>query len=61
MKPDDVVAASLIALDRGELVCVPGLDDPSVLDNLGKAQRAIMEAANRSQLAARYKTPTRSR
>lgn len=61
MKPDDVVAASLVALERGELLCAPGLDDPSLLDNLGKAQRAVMEAANRPQLANRYKTPAPSR
>ena len=61
MQPEEVVAASLAALERGELICVPGLDDPSLLDNLGKAQRAIMEAVNRPQLAARYKTPAPSR
>jgi short-subunit dehydrogenase len=61
MQPDQVVAASLVALERGELICVPGLDDPSLLDNLGKAQRAIMEAANRPHLAARYTTAIPSR
>lgn len=55
MQPDEVVAASLAALDRGELLCVPGLEDPSLVEELGKAQRALMEAGNRPQLAARYK------
>jgi short-subunit dehydrogenase len=54
MKPEEVVAASLASLEKGELICVPGLDDPSLLDNLGKAQRAVMEAGNRPKLAARY-------
>ena len=58
MKPDEVVAASLAALDRGELVCAPGLDDPSLFDAVGTAQRAVMEGANRPQLADRYKSST---
>jgi short-subunit dehydrogenase len=61
MKPDEVVAASIAALERGEVVCAPGLDDPSLLEELGKAQRALMEAGNRPQLAARYKTAASSR
>jgi short-subunit dehydrogenase len=61
MMPDDVVAASLAALDRREVICAPGLDDPSLLENLGKAQRAVMEAANRPQLAARYDASAASR
>jgi short-subunit dehydrogenase len=59
MQPDDVAAASLAALEAGELVCVPGLDDPSLIDKLGTAERAVMESANRPQLASRYKTPAR--
>lgn len=59
--PDSVVAASLAALDRGELICVPGLEDPSLFDSLGGAQRAVMQAGNRPQLAARYKTAAPSR
>ena len=61
MPPDEVVTASLIGLERGEVICVPGLDEPSLLDNLGKAQRAIMEAANRPRLAARYTSPAPTR
>ncbi|TMD41582.1 MAG: SDR family oxidoreductase [Chloroflexi bacterium] len=61
MQADEVVAASLAALDRGELLCVPGLEDPSLLEELGKAQRAVMEAGNRPQLAGRYKTAAPSR
>jgi uncharacterized protein len=61
MKPDEVVAASLAALERGEVVCAPGLDDPSLLEELGKAQRAIFETSNRPQLAARYRTAASSR
>jgi hypothetical protein len=55
MPPQDVVDASLASLGRGETVCVPGLDDPSLLDKLGEMQRAILGAANRQQLASRYR------
>ena len=61
MKPDAVVKASLAALERGELICVPGLDDPSLLEQLGSAQRAVMQASNRPQLASRYTSATPSR
>jgi short-subunit dehydrogenase len=61
MSPDDVVDASLAALDGGQLVCVPGLEDPALFENVGKAQRAVMESGNRPQLAARYKTAAHSR
>jgi short-subunit dehydrogenase len=55
MSPDDVVSASLAGLARGEVVCVPGLDDPSLLDKLGEAQRAVMAAGNRPALSQRYR------
>jgi uncharacterized protein len=55
MKAEDVVQASWAAVGRGETVCVPGLDDPGLVEKLGEAQRAVMSAANRPQLAARYR------
>jgi uncharacterized protein len=61
MKPEQVVMASLTALETGELVCVPGLDDLTLIENLGKAQRAVLEAANRPQLAPRYHAAARTR
>jgi short-subunit dehydrogenase len=54
-QPDDVVAASLSALEHGELICVPGLEDPALIDQLVRAQRALMEAGNRPQVAGRYR------
>jgi short-subunit dehydrogenase len=55
MKAEDVVRASMSALARSEVVCVPGLDDAAALEAIGEAQRAVMSAANRPQLAARYR------
>ena len=60
MGPDEVVTASLAALEHGELICVPGLEDPALIEQLTGAQRAVMQAGNRPQLAARYKAASPS-
>ncbi|TMD67169.1 MAG: SDR family NAD(P)-dependent oxidoreductase [Chloroflexi bacterium] len=60
MQPDEVVTASVAALEQGELICVPGLEDPGLIEQLTGAQRAVMQAANRPQLAVRYQAPSRS-
>ena len=60
MQPDEVVTASVAALEQSELICVPGLDDPGLIEQLTGAQRAVMQAANRPQLAVRYQAPSRS-
>jgi short-subunit dehydrogenase len=55
MKAEDVVAASLAALSRDELVCIPGLAEPSLFDQVTEAQRAVLAAAGpRPNLAERY-------
>jgi len=54
MTAADVVAASLAAFARGEVTCVPGLDDVSLLERLAEAQRAVLGSANRPTLARRY-------
>jgi len=55
MSAEDVVTASLAALARGEVTCVPGLEDPALLDRLAEAQRAVLMSANKATLAARYR------
>ena len=55
MSAQDVVQASLTALARGEPVCIPGLDEPSAFEKVSEAQRAVLNAANRPALAARYR------
>lgn len=55
MQPADVVTASLAALGRGEVVCVPGLDDPAMLERITSARHAVLASANRPALAARYR------
>ena len=61
MQPDDVVAASLTALERNEVICVPGLEDSSLIDQLTASQRAVLDAANSPRLASRYKTASPKR
>ncbi|HTM20746.1 MAG TPA: SDR family NAD(P)-dependent oxidoreductase [Kofleriaceae bacterium] len=57
MSAADVVSASLTALARGELVCIPGMDDPAVFDVIGDAQRkALLGSAQKTAAAARYKS-----
>jgi hypothetical protein len=47
MSPDDLVAGSLAALARGEVVCIPGLEEPTMFEKIGEAQRAVIAAANK--------------
>jgi short-subunit dehydrogenase len=55
MTPDDVVQASLAGLARGEVVCVPALEDESLLERLGETQREILPASRVPALATRYR------
>jgi short-subunit dehydrogenase len=54
MSSADVVAASLAGLKRGEIVCVPGLDDETALERLKAAQVTVLTGGNRRPLASRY-------
>ncbi len=56
MTADDVVAASLAAFARGEVTCIPGLDDASLLERLAEQQRAVLKSANTTTLARRYQS-----
>ncbi len=58
MTAPDVVAASLVALRRGEVTCIPGLEDAALLERLTEAQRTVLSSANRPALAARYQHGT---
>jgi short-subunit dehydrogenase len=55
MPVDDVVHASLAGLKQGELVCVPGLTQTDLLDELDPIKDAIVaQAATTGVLASRY-------
>jgi short-subunit dehydrogenase len=53
MAAEDVVRASLAALGTGEVVCVPGLADPTAVDRLLEAEAGIRSGSGPA-LAARY-------
>jgi len=55
MRADEVAAASLAGLRLGEVICVPGLTDTSMIDAVSQAQQAVLLAAVSSPLAARYR------
>ena len=56
MDANDVVQASLGALARGEVVCIPGLEDPSVLSTRDVAQSELLQVAGKPDLAPRYRS-----
>jgi uncharacterized protein len=55
MDPGDVVTACLAALDLGERVCLPGLDDPAAVEQFHNAARQLLQASGPA-LASRYLT-----
>jgi short-subunit dehydrogenase len=60
MRPDEVVTASLAGLRLGEVICVPGLDDPSMTDAVSRAQQALLLTAVSLPLAERYRKEQRT-
>jgi short-subunit dehydrogenase len=56
MSPEDVVTASLAALERGETVCVPGLEAADALAALALAEAGML-AGSKPTLAQRYRVP----
>jgi uncharacterized protein len=55
LRPGEVVTAALTGLGLGEVVCVPGLNDPSMTDTVSQAQQALLLTAVSSPLADRYR------
>jgi NADP-dependent 3-hydroxy acid dehydrogenase YdfG len=54
LEAEAVVQASLIALDTGEVVCIPTLDDPHLSAARDEAQAELVRRAFPPNLAARY-------
>ncbi|NIJ06703.1 hypothetical protein FHS31_000285 [Sphingomonas vulcanisoli] len=55
MQVDDLVAASLTALDRGEAVCIPSLADVGLWDGFTEAEAALAPNVSRQKPAERYR------
>lgn len=61
MNADDVVTASLAALARDEIVCVPGLADPALFDGLTDMQANVFRTAvMQTAVAERYRSAPHS-
>jgi uncharacterized protein len=54
MDADDLVVASLRALEMGELVCIPSLPDITDWDGYVAAERQVMLGVSRDRVAERY-------
>jgi len=56
MSPENVVEASLAGLKLGEVVCVPALEDASLLTNIQENERKFFELTRTGNLAERYRS-----
>ena len=54
MQPDDLVVASLRALELGEAVCIPSVPDAALWDRYVEAEAALSAVASRDKPAERY-------
>jgi uncharacterized protein len=55
MEPDAVVEASLLGLERGEVVCVPGMDDATATQRLAAVHQEFMGVTRVTELPERYR------
>jgi short-subunit dehydrogenase len=55
MQPEDLVAASLAGLRLGEVICVPALEDSSLMTELQASERRVFEQSRSGSVATRYK------
>jgi short-subunit dehydrogenase len=54
MAPEDVVEASMASLRLGEVICVPALEDPNLLQTIEESQRRLFEHSVGGKRAKRY-------
>ncbi len=54
LEPEQVVRASMLALDRGEIVCIPTLEEADMLKRHDEAEIEILTSGMRPELAERY-------
>ena len=54
MKPEEVVSASLAGLKLGEVICVPALEDLSLLAQIQESERKFFESSRTGAAAKRY-------
>ncbi len=57
MPAGDVVHALWTAHRRGEALCVPGIEDPDLIQSWQQHEPALLQAGNHARLARRYRSP----
>jgi uncharacterized protein len=55
MQPDDLVAASLVGLKLGEVICIPAMEDTDLLAQILDSQKRFLEQSRTGTVATRYK------
>jgi uncharacterized protein len=55
MTARDLARGALKGWERGEVVCVPALGDPALIEAVGDAQRSLLMSARTPDLASRYR------
>jgi short-subunit dehydrogenase len=55
MEPDELVSASLAGLKLGEVICVPAMEDKSLLVQIHESEKRFFEQSNSGAVASRYK------
>lgn len=53
-KVEDVVNASLAGLRLGEVICIPGLDDPKLLNDIYESQQRVFDRSGGGSVSKRY-------
>jgi len=56
LEPEEVVKASMIGIERGEVVCIPTLEETDRLQHRDQAEAEILAGGMRPALAQRYLT-----
>jgi NAD(P)-dependent dehydrogenase (short-subunit alcohol dehydrogenase family) len=56
MRAEDLVEASLVGLKRGEVICIPAIEDADLLKQLQDDQRQLFETSATGKVATRYST-----
>lgn len=54
LEPEQVVHASMAGVARGEVVCIPTLDDPALPQRHDEADQGLFTSGMRPILAPRY-------
>ncbi len=54
LEPEQIVQASMLGLELGEIVCMPSLEDTERLQRRDQAELAVLAGGMRPTLATRY-------